>query len=101
MKREIPADGIKWFVYLIEAENGFLYTGITTDLTRRLREHKDGKKGAKFFRRSPPSRVLLHSGPYLHSIALRLEYRIKQMNRTQKLKLKIRRNWKSLLDSLP
>ena len=90
----------EWFVYLIEAENGFLYTGITTDLDRRIKEHKEGKKGAKFFRRSPPKRFLVRSGPYSRSTALKLEHRIKQLKREEKLKLKVRRNLKTLLDSL-
>ncbi len=98
-KAEPPPEN-EWFVYLIEAENGFLYTGITTDLDRRIKEHKEGKKGAKFFRRSPPKRFLVRSGPYSRSIALKLEHRIKQLKREEKLKLKIRRNLKSLLDSL-
>jgi len=99
-KKTEPPPENEWFVYLIEAENGFLYTGITTDLDRRIKEHKEGKKGAKFFRRSPPKRFLVRSGPYSRSIALKLEHRIKQLKREEKLKLKVRRNLKSLLDSL-
>jgi putative endonuclease len=99
-KKAEPPPEYEWFVYLIEAENGFLYTGITTDLDRRIKEHKEGKKGAKFFRRSPPKRFLVRLGPYSRSIALKLEHRIKQLKREEKLKLKVRRNLKSLLDSL-
>lgn len=42
-----------WYLYIIETDKGLLYTGITTDVQRRLREHRglEGKnKGAKFFR---------------------------------------------------
>lgn len=42
-----------WYLYIIESDDGSLYTGITMDLERRLREHQglEGKnKGAKFFR---------------------------------------------------
>lgn len=35
-----------WFVYLLRCSDGTLYTGITTDLNRRLREHNSGKGGA-------------------------------------------------------
>ena len=90
----------EWFVYLIEAENGFLYTGITKDLERRIREHKEGKKGAKFFRRSPPKHFVVKTGPFTRSVALRLEIRIKGLTRAEKLKLKTRRNLKILIDSL-
>jgi putative endonuclease len=95
---ELPLD--PWFVYLIEAENGFLYTGITKDPDRRIREHREGAKGAKFFRSSPPKRFLLKAGPYSRSLALRLEYRIKQLSRPEKLELRSRRKMKTLLDSL-
>ena len=91
---------LEWFVYLIEAENGFLYTGITKDLERRIREHQDGKKGAKFFRRSPPKRFVVKSGPFTRSVALKLEIKIKGLTRAEKLKLKTRRNLKILIDSL-
>jgi putative endonuclease len=90
----------EWFVYMIEAENGFLYTGITKDITRRFQEHKAGKTGAKFFRRSPPKRVILKQGGLDHSKALKLESRIKKLKRADKMKLKSRSNLKSLLDSL-
>ncbi len=99
MAKQNPKES-QWYVYLIEAENGFLYTGITTDPDRRISEHKDGKKGAKFFRRSPPKRFLLQSGPYSRSIALKLEHRIKQLKREEKLKLKLRRNIIPLLESV-
>ena len=35
-----------YYVYILECEDGTLYTGITTDLERRLEEHKAGKGGA-------------------------------------------------------
>jgi len=76
-----------WFVYIIEAKNGFLYTGITTDLERRFSEHQDGPKGAKFFRRSPPKKIRYSKGGLDHSEALRLEAKIKKLSRLEKLKL--------------
>ena len=42
-----------WFVYLLECENGKIYTGITTDVTRRFDEHLKGT-GAKFTRANLP-----------------------------------------------
>jgi putative endonuclease len=76
----------EWFVYMIEAENGRLYTGITTDTERRWLEHQSGK-GAKFFRSSPPKRFRLREGAFDRSTALRLESRIKRLPRAQKLEL--------------
>ena len=39
-----------WYVYIVRASDETLYTGITTDLKRRLAEHQSGKAGAKYFR---------------------------------------------------
>jgi putative endonuclease len=77
-----------WFVYIIEAENGFLYTGITKDLERRFSEHQEGPKAAKFFRRSPPKKIHYSKGGLNHSEALKLEAQIKKMCRWEKLNLK-------------
>ena len=76
----------EWFVYIIEAENGRLYTGITKDLTRRLAQHRKGT-GAKFFRSSSPKSFRMKEGKFDRSTALRLEWRIKKLSRLQKLTL--------------
>ena len=90
----------EWFVYLIEAENGFLYTGITKNLRRRFEEHRNGKTGAKFFRRSPPKKIIARTGPLTHSLALRLEARIKKLKKPEKLELKKRGRMKSMAEAL-
>ncbi len=77
----------KWIVYIIEAQNGFLYCGITTDLKRRFEEHKSSKKGAKFFRRSKPKKIVFQKSKLTHSKALKLEAKIKKLSRAEKLKL--------------
>jgi putative endonuclease len=87
-----------WFVYMIEAASGQLYTGITTDPERRFREHREGV-GAKFFRRSPPRKMRFKFGGFDRSSALRIEFRIKQLSRAQKLKLRTRRSLEILLNS--
>ncbi len=76
----------EWFVYIIEAENGRLYTGITKDLARRLVQHQNGS-GAKFFRSSPPKSFLMKAGKFDRSTALRLEARIKRLSRLNKIEL--------------
>ena len=40
----------QWYVYMVRASDQSLYTGITTDLERRLKEHQSGSAGAKYFR---------------------------------------------------
>ena len=76
-----------WQVYIIEACDGSLYTGITTDIARRWREHESGERGAKYFRgRRPGALVFLESG-HDRSSASRREWAIKQMRRRQKQQL--------------
>lgn len=77
----------KWWVYIIEAENGNLYTGITTDIKRRLEEHKKGKLGAKFFRSSAPKKILFQEHFPDRSSASKREAQIKSWKREKKIKL--------------
>lgn len=76
-----------WFVYIIEAEDGSLYTGITTDVERRFREHTAGPRGAKYFAGRRPSSVVYTECVATRSDAGRREAEIKAMNRLQKLRL--------------
>lgn len=48
---------MNWYVYLLECQNGKIYTGITTDVNRRFDEHLSGT-GAKFTRANPPVQIL-------------------------------------------
>ncbi len=76
-----------WTVYVVQTESGKFYTGITVDLERRLGEHRVGSRGAKFFRTSPPKRVVYEEQHAERSGALRREREIKGMSRTEKLEL--------------
>ena len=76
-----------WTVYVIQTESGKFYTGITLDLERRLGEHRVGSRGAKFFRTSPPKRVVYEERHAERSGALRREREIKGMSRAEKLEL--------------
>ncbi|MCS5587269.1 MAG: GIY-YIG nuclease family protein [Porticoccaceae bacterium] len=74
----------EWFVYIIRADDESLYTGITTDLDRRLKQHQSGKGGAKYFRgRSACEYVYTETGHSRRSAAVR-EAQIKKMTRQQK-----------------
>lgn len=77
----------KWTLYIIQTKSNKLYTGITTDLARRFRDHQNGKKGARFFRFSDPERVLYQEFYPSRSKALKREIEIKKMSREAKLKL--------------
>jgi putative endonuclease len=76
-----------WWVYVIRAANGALYTGITTDPDRRLAEHRAGRRGARFFRTSRAQRLVYSEKAPDRSSAARREAAIKRLPRAQKLRL--------------
>ena len=76
-----------WEVYVIQTANGKLYTGITTDLDRRFKEHSETKKGASFFNFSNPQKILFREAHPNRSEATKREIHIKKMNRSEKLAL--------------
>lgn len=77
-----------YYIYIISCERGVLYTGIASDIARRMREHfSQSEKCAKFTRSHKPlSLEGLWTAPD-KSTALKLEWRIKQMRKPQKLQL--------------
>lgn len=75
-----------WYVYILECANGSLYTGITNNLERRLKQHNDGK-GAKYTKMRRPVKLVFSAEAIDKSSAAREEYRIKQLKRIDKLKL--------------
>ena len=75
-----------WSLYLIRTADNRLYTGITTDVARRFMQHQSGK-GAKALR-GKGELILVFSAPVgERSLALRVEYRIKQLTKRQKERL--------------
>lgn len=76
-----------WDVYIVEAENGKLYTGIARDCVKRFEEHLSSPKGAKFFRSSKPKKILYSEKQPDRSAASKREAAIKKLTRQQKLKL--------------
>ena len=83
---------MSWFVYMVRCADDTLYTGVTTDVERRLSEHNHGAKGAKYTRvRRPVSLVYQEAAP-CRSSACKREWAIKQLSKSQKLALFLRRN---------
>jgi len=76
-----------WHIYILRCADGTLYTGTTTDLVRRVDEHNDSVKGAKYTRvRRPVS--LVYSEVYKdRSAACVREAAIKKLSREEKSKL--------------
>lgn len=77
-----------YYVYILRCGDDSLYTGITTDPERRLREHSGEKAGGAKYTRSHGAAgyAAIWSAPD-RKCASRLEYRIKHMNRQRKLRL--------------
>ena len=74
----------KWCVYILECNDGSLYTGITNNIIKRLDAHNAGN-GAKYTRGRLP--VILEEYKFVDSKseALKLEYKVKQQPKHQKI----------------
>jgi putative endonuclease len=75
-----------YFVYLLQCKDGSIYTGITTDVTRRFAEHKNKKGG--HYTASHGTRKMIYTEKYPNrSAALKREAEIKRWRREKKIKL--------------
>jgi putative endonuclease len=75
-----------YYVYVLECADGSLYTGLTTDPERRVREHNSGK-ASKYTRSKLPVKLVYCETVDDKSQALKREYAIKQLPRNEKLEL--------------
>lgn len=75
-----------WFVYLVRAENGALYCGISDDPQRRFVQHCSGK-GARFFHSSPAQALVYVEACADKGAALRRERAIKSLAKVAKERL--------------
>ncbi|NIG78315.1 GIY-YIG nuclease family protein [Klebsiella sp. Ap-873] len=75
-----------WYLYLIRCPDNRLYTGITTDVARRFAQHQSGK-GAKALRGRGALDLVFSQVVGNRSLALRAEYRIKQLSKAEKERL--------------
>ena len=76
-----------WFVYMIRTSDAQVYTGITTDMTRRWHEHASGKAGARYFRGRKPVQLCYLEANHNRSTASQREYAIKSLNASAKKQL--------------
>lgn len=75
-----------YYVYLLCCADRTLYTGLAKDVERRLQEHQNSPKGARYTRSRRPVELLAVSPPLPdRRAAARLEYALKKKTRTQKL----------------
>lgn len=75
----------QWFVYIVRCGDGTLYTGIATDVRRRIAEHArhDGR-GARYLRGRGPLRLMFVRAIGAKGLALRVESRIKKLPKARK-----------------
>lgn len=75
-----------YYVYILQCSDGSFYTGYTNDLNNRLNVHNKGR-GAKYTRCRLPVKLIYHETYETKSEALKREYGIKKLSRTEKIKL--------------
>lgn len=79
--------GAEYSLYIVRCGDGSLYTGIATDVDRRVREHEEGKRGSRYLRGRGPLRLEFSEPLGSRGRAQRFEYRVKQLEREQKEEL--------------
>jgi putative endonuclease len=87
MKSKTPQEN-KWCVYMTRGSDGSLYTGVSIDVERRIRQHNgEGKRGAKSLRSRRPVVCVYRQEFPTRSEALKRELEIKKMKRGEKVLL--------------
>jgi putative endonuclease len=74
---------MNWQVYMILCSDNSLYTGITTEIERRFRQHRE-RRGAKYFRGREPREVVYLESGHTRSSAGRRESKIKALSHAEK-----------------
>jgi putative endonuclease len=76
-----------YYIYILECSDKTLYTGITTDLARRIVEHNNTKIGVKYTVSRQPVKLVYSKKMKNRSLASKEEARLKKMKKSQKLEL--------------
>jgi putative endonuclease len=76
-----------WFVYMVRCNDHTLYTGITTNLEKRVKAHNSENGGARYTKSRRPVTLVYSRRTESRSAASKLEYQIKKMSRKSKLLL--------------
>ena len=77
----------KFYVYILKCSDQTYYTGFTKDLEKRIRQHNETKRGAKYLRSRTPAKLVYVKEYKYYKPAISEEVRIKKLNRRQKEKL--------------
>ena len=76
-----------YFLYILRCHDKTLYTGVTTDLERRIKEHNSSKLGAKYTHARRPVKLVYSKKFKNRSTASKAEAKIKTLSRNQKLEI--------------
>jgi putative endonuclease len=76
----------RWFLYILKCKDNTFYTGITTDLERRLTQHNDGS-ASRYTRSRKPVKMVYNENCDGHSAALKRECEVKKLTREEKKRL--------------
>lgn len=87
MQKTPKTNQCKWIVYMLRCADDSLYTGVTTNLPRRLHEHNFSTSGARYTRSRRPVRLVHAEMAMNRSAACRREYQLKKLSRAAKEKL--------------
>jgi len=80
----------EWCVYLLQCSDGTYYTGITNDIDRRLNEHNESARGARYTRARRPVVLVYREACESRSAAARREWELRKLPRTAKQSLAAR-----------
>jgi putative endonuclease len=83
----VQLDEKAWFLYVLRCADDTLYTGTTTDISRRIDEHNTKKCGAKYTKTRRPVELIFWLDFENRSQAQKAEYKFKKLTRTQKEKI--------------
>ncbi len=78
---------VPWYTYIVRCNDETLYTGVTTDLARRLAEHNSARGGARYTRTRQPVQLMFAEKLASRSLACRREYIIKKLSAAAKKRL--------------
>jgi len=80
-----PQANTPWFVYILRCADESLYTGVTTDIDKRLKQHNGiEKNGARYTRGRQPVKLVYHEHAVSRASACKREHAIKSLKRQEK-----------------
>ncbi|HXY53207.1 MAG TPA: GIY-YIG nuclease family protein [Nitrospirota bacterium] len=86
LKSKRSAQSRNWILYILLCRDGTLYTGITSDLSRRIRQHNNGS-ASRYTRCRRPVQCIYHEPCLNHSCAIKRELAVKSLPKKEKEKL--------------